>query len=78
MDPLPRSPLRLELPWLVVLVGLLVVLLHANSPEVWFWLAALLVLWLWRVLAWRGRWRARQEAGRLASSTSGSETGAPG
>lgn len=78
METLLSSPLRRELPWLVVLVGLLVVLLHANSPEVWFWLAALLVLWLWRVLAWQSRWRARQEAGRAASSTSGSDTGAPG
>lgn len=78
MTTLPGSALRRELPWLVILLGLLVVLLHANAPEVWFWLAALLVLWLWRVLAWQSRWRARQEGGRPASTTSGMETGAPG
>jgi hypothetical protein len=50
--------LRRELPWLVLAVALLVVLLHANAPEVWFWFAALLVLLLWRSLACRGRWRA--------------------
>jgi hypothetical protein len=49
--------LRPELPWLVLAVALLVVLLHANAPEVWFWFAALLVLLLWRSLACRGRWR---------------------
>ena len=54
--------LRRELPWLVLAVALLVVLLHANAPEVWFWFAALLVLLLWRSLACRGRWRAAAEA----------------
>ena len=79
MDRARGSALRHELPWLVVLVGLLVVLLHANAPEVWFWFAALLVLWLWRLLAWHGRRRrGRQEDGGLPSSTSGSDTGAPG
>jgi hypothetical protein len=76
--PVESSALRRELPWLVVLVGLLVVLLHANAPEVWFWFGALLVLLLWRCLAWRGRWRQRQEAGGLPSSSSGSDTGPPG
>lgn len=51
------ASLRRELPWLVLAVALLVVLLHANAPEVWFWFAALLLLLLWRSLACRGRWR---------------------
>jgi len=58
----PRRPdlrsLRRELPWLILAVALLVVLLHANAPEMWFWFGALLVLLLWRSLACRGRWRA--------------------
>lgn len=49
--------LRRELPWLVLAVALLVVLLHANAPEVWFWFGAVLLLLLWRSLACRGRWR---------------------
>ena len=51
------AALRRESPWLGLAVALLVVLLHANAPEVWFWFAALLVLLLWRSLACRGRWR---------------------
>ena len=51
------ASLRRELPWLVLAVALLVVLLHANAPEVWFWFGVLLVLLLWRSLACRGRWR---------------------
>ena len=51
------AALRRESPWLVLAVALLVVLLHANAPEVWFWFAALLVLLLWRSLACRSRWR---------------------
>ena len=35
------SPLRRELPWLVAEVVLLVVLLNANAPELWFWLVVL-------------------------------------
>lgn len=50
-----HPPLRWELPFLALELALLVVLLHANAPEVWFWFAALLVLLLWRSLAWRGR-----------------------
>lgn len=81
MAPLPQlqgSALRRELLWLVMLAVLLVVLLHANAPEVWFWFAALLVLLLWRLIAWHGRWRDRQDAGPDASSSNGSDTGAPG
>ena len=70
----PRRPdlraLRRELPWLVLAVALLVVLLHANAPEVWFWFGALLVLLLWRSLACRGRWRA-------ALDTDGARQGEP-
>lgn len=50
-----QPPLRRELPFVVLQLALLVVLLHANAPEVWFWFAALLVLLLWRGLAWRNR-----------------------
>ena len=50
-----------ERPWLALEAALLVVLLHANAPEVWFWFAALLVLLLWRSFAWRQRrWQRRQ------------------
>lgn len=70
----PHPPLRRELPWLVIEIALLVVLLHANSPEVWFWFAVLLVLLIWRGWAWI--WRRRQ--GQEAGSTSGSDTGAAG
>lgn len=63
-----RRSLRRELPWLVLAVALLVVLLHANAPEVWFWFGALLVLLLWRSLACRGRSR-----GALEGSGAGEE-----
>ena len=42
------SPLRRELPFLVLEIALLLVLLHANAPEVWFWFAVLVVLLIWR------------------------------
>ncbi len=67
-----QPPLRREFPWLVLQVCLLVVLLHANAPEVWFWFAALLVLLLWRSLTWRAR---RQQALNQGTSESGSERG---
>ena len=78
-----HAPLRRELPFLVIEVALLVVLLHANAPEVWFWFVVLLVLLLWRGWAWIWRSRERQgavEAAALseAGSTSGSDTGAAG
>ncbi|MEI8250882.1 MAG: hypothetical protein WCF98_06900 [Synechococcus sp. ELA057] len=77
------GPLRRELPWLAIAVAFLVVLLHANAPEVWFWFVALVLLLLWRTLACRGRLReaaeaALQRAEDAGSSTSGSDTGAPG
>ncbi len=53
------APLRRELPLLIVEISLLVVLLHANAPEVWFWFAVLVVLLAWRCWAW---WCRRQQA----------------
>jgi len=47
-----------ERPWLVLEAALLVVLLHANAPEVWFWFAVLVVVLAWRCWAWR--WRQLQ------------------
>ncbi len=68
-----------EIPWLVLEAALLVVLLHANAPEVWFWFAALVVLLLWRSFAWRQRrWQRLQQGPGDAQeppSTSGSATG---
>lgn len=43
------SLLRRELPWLVAEVVLLVILLNANAPELWFWLVVLLVILVYRV-----------------------------
>ncbi|MCP9883835.1 hypothetical protein KBY97_01660 [Synechococcus sp. ATX 2A4] len=43
------SPLRRELPWLVAEVVLLVVLLNANAPELWFWLVVLVVVLAYRI-----------------------------
>jgi hypothetical protein len=54
------APLRRELPYLAVQALLLVVLLHANAPEVWFWYGLLWVLLIWRGLAWRTRWLGLQ------------------
>ena len=60
--PMPpmAAPLRREWPFLAVEAVLLVVLLHANAPEVWFWYGLLWVLLIWRGLAWRTRWLGRQ------------------
>ena len=52
---------RRELPWLIVELALLVVLLHSNPPELWFWFGVLVVLQLWRHLSWRSRARMRLE-----------------
>lgn len=82
-----HPPLRRELPVLVLEVALLVVLLHANAPEVWFWLVVLFVLLIWRGWAWHGRAQERQggaaaaadrSAATEAGSSSGSDTGALG
>ena len=62
--PAGHSELRAELPWLAISAALLVVLLHANAPEVWFWFSAQVLLLLWRTLAWRSRRWERLQAGR--------------
>ena len=55
-----RNPLlRQEFPWLVSEVVLLVILLNANPPELWFWLVVLLVVLLYRVERW---WSSRPNA----------------
>lgn len=41
--------LRQELPWLVAEVVLMLVLLNANAPELWFWLVVLLVVLAYRI-----------------------------
>ena len=75
----PSGSLRSELPWLALQMAVLVVLLHANSPEVWFWFAALLVLLIWRTMAWQNRrWQRLQNRDQEPPSTSGSATGSPG
>ena len=70
------APLRCELPFLLIEIAMLVVLLHANAPEVWFWFAVLVVLLLWRSWAWI--WRRRERQGVVAGSTSGSDTASVG
>lgn len=50
--------LRRELPWLAIEIALLVVLLHSNPPELWFWFAVLVGLQIWRHWLWRSRTRA--------------------
>ena len=62
------TALRRELPWLIVQVSLLVVLLHSNPPELWFWFAVLVLLQLWRHISWRSRTRAALEHEREPGS----------
>jgi hypothetical protein len=53
-----HTPLRRELPWLGLQGILLVVLLHANAPELWFWFLLLILLLIWRSInCW---WQAKQ------------------
>lgn len=78
-----HPPLRRELPFLVIEIALLVVLLHANAPEVWFWFAVLVVVLVLRGWSWIWRRRERQGAAEAAAlseagSTKGSDTGAVG
>lgn len=55
-----RNPLlRLEFPWLVSEVVLLIILFNANPPELWFWLVVLVVVLLYRVERW---WSSRPNA----------------
>ena len=71
--------LRQELPWMGLQAAFMVVLLHANSPEVWFWFAALVVLLIWRTMAWQNRrWERLQAGAQGPASTSGSSTGSRG
>lgn len=53
---MPSGLLRQELPWLVAEVVLLLVLFHANPPELWFWLVVLLVILGYRIERW---WASR-------------------
>ena len=64
-----QPPLRVELPFVVIEVSLLVVLLHANAPEVWFWFLVLVILLFWRSWAWMVRRRERLAAVVLAEAT---------
>ena len=64
-----QAPLRTELPLVVIELSLLVVLLHANAPEVWFWFLVLLSLLFWRSWAWMVRRRERLAAVVLAEAT---------
>jgi len=62
------TPLRRELPWLGLQALLLVVLLHANAPELWFWFFLLLLLLLWRgINCW---WQAAQGSAPAADGSS--------
>jgi hypothetical protein len=47
--PQPSTVLRQELPWLVAEVVLLIILINANAPELWFWLVVLLVVLAYRI-----------------------------
>ncbi len=49
VKPSSRDLLRLELLSLVAEVVLLVVITHANPPELWFWLVLLLVILGYRI-----------------------------
>ncbi len=51
-----RPLLRQELPWLVSELVLLIVLLNANPPELWFWLVVFLVIFGYRIERW---WSSR-------------------
>jgi hypothetical protein len=49
LPPRPSTLLRQELPWLVAEVVLLIILINANAPELWFWLVVLLVVLAYRI-----------------------------
>ena len=59
LPPLRNALLRQELPWLVTELVLLVILLNANPPELWFWLVVLLVILGYRIERW---WSSRPGA----------------
>ena len=54
-----RPLLRQELPWLIAELVLLVILLNANPPELWFCLVFFLVIFGYRVERW---WASRPNA----------------
>ncbi len=70
-----HGPLRSELPLLVIEASLLVVLLHANAPEVWFWFSVLLTLLFWR--SWACMVRRRQRLAELAPVGAAPGEGSP-
>ncbi|MEI6031292.1 MAG: hypothetical protein WCQ20_09030 [Synechococcaceae cyanobacterium ELA739] len=47
--PSARQLFRQELPWLVSEVVLLVVIINANAPELWFWFVVLVVILAYRI-----------------------------
>lgn len=47
--PTSRQLFRQELPWLVSEVVLLVVIINANAPELWFWFVVLVVILAYRI-----------------------------
>jgi hypothetical protein len=52
VNPTPPNTHKLikqELPWLVSEVVLLIILLNANAPELWFWFVVLLVILAYRI-----------------------------
>ena len=51
-----RPLLRQELPWLIAEVVLLIVLMNANPPELWFWLVVFRVVFGYRIERW---WSSR-------------------
>ena len=51
-----RPLLRQVLPWLVSEVVLLLILLNANPPELWFWLVVFLAVFGYRIERW---WSSR-------------------
>ncbi|MFL0780488.1 MAG: hypothetical protein AB8E74_00730 [Prochlorococcus sp.] len=53
-----RPLLRQEMPWLISELVLLVVLMNANAPELWFWLVVFLVLIFYRFERW---WSSRPD-----------------
>jgi hypothetical protein len=51
-----RPLLKQEIPWLISELVLLIVLLNANPPELWFWFVVFLVIFGYRIERW---WTSR-------------------
>ena len=47
-----RPLLKQEIPWLISELVLLIVLLNANPPELWFWFVVFLVIFGYRIERW--------------------------